>query len=351
MKKLNLEEAKAKFPVDTPVWYHPENDDRLARVASWVRGEVFEDLFNDYRANDLFLVKIKDVTAPVNVEHLEPRQHGEQHVPDSLKAPNVNEAVADVAKKYGVNPAMLQSMAYQESSENKQPIVGAVEVLTTPKAINVTTFMQQLREEIVSRTDLAQSEGALDVLAEYQHDAEKLQDSGQFADGYHTFDELYAHRVRLFVGLMHAHRNRAWWSTHYADGSGVSDGKFLIAGINTPEGAATYHIPKTETDHLPQGTFKFYAPEFDGHTADDVLQRLLSLHPISSPPAVIYHYSASINTARGSVSYDGVLEYPRPIAGIDDYHAVRAIIAEDGGQRDNPGLVNVLSLTAVGGGQ
>jgi len=61
---------------------------------------------------------------------------------------------------------------------------------------------------------------------------------------------------------------------------------------------------------------------------------------------VVYHYSASFNSARGSVSYDGVITFPGRITGIEDYQKVRAEIAKDGNV--TPDQVNVHSLTIVG---
>lgn len=64
------------------------------------------------------------------------------------------------------------------------------------------------------------------------------------------------------------------------------------------------------------------------------------------PIETVYHYSASINTARGTVSYDGVVTFTGRITGIEDYQKVRAKIAKDGNV--TPELVNVHSLTIVG---
>lgn len=227
--------------------------------------------------------------------------------------------------------------------------------MNQPKKIEVTTFLQTLKADASTCETRAE---VVHIIGEYLERAQELQKAGMFSDGYHTFDELYAHRVRLFTCLMHAHRNRAWWSTHYADESSVSDGKFIIAGINTPEGAATYHIPKTETDHLPQGTFRFYAPEFDGHTAADVLERLLSLNngrtegtavePVSPDreELVVYQYAASVNMALGSIHWDGVIT-ARLITGIEDYRAVRAEIARDGNVK-TPEQIQVHNLAMIG---
>ncbi len=60
----------------------------------------------------------------------------------------------------------------------------------------------------------------------------------------------------------------------------------------------------------------------------------------------VFHYSASINTPRGTVSYDGVIAFPGRITGIEDYRKVRAEIAKDGNV--TPEQVNVHSLTIVG---
>lgn len=65
-----------------------------------------------------------------------------------------------------------------------------------------------------------------------------------------------------------------------------------------------------------------------------------------APIETVYHYSASINTARGTVSYDGVITFPGRITGIEDYQKVRAEIAKDGNVA--PDAVNVHSLTIVG---
>ncbi|HHH7552884.1 TPA: hypothetical protein ACP2DR_004960, partial [Escherichia coli] len=102
-------------------------------------------------------------------------------------------------------------------------------------------------------------------------------DMGEVSDGYHTFNELYAHRVRLFSSLMHAYAELSWWSRKHSDGE-EWDG-WIIAGITTPEGEITYHLPVEEIEFLPEGTELEFGKEWDGHEANDVLGRLLSLRP------------------------------------------------------------------------
>lgn len=104
-------------------------------------------------------------------------------------------------------------------------------------------------------------------------------DMGEVSDGYHTFNELYAHRVRLFSTLMNAFPKSAWWSFQHHDGEQWEG--WVLAGIDTPEGEVTYHLPESEIEHLPKGTEIEFGKEWDGHTADDVLDRLLTLRPSS----------------------------------------------------------------------
>lgn len=105
---------------------------------------------------------------------------------------------------------------------------------------------------------------------------------GDVSDGYHTFNELYAHRVRLFSSLMHAYSGLSWWSRKHSDGEEWEG--WVIAGITTPEGEITYHLPVKEVEFLPEGTELELGKEWDGHEASDVLDRLLSLRPAIAEP-------------------------------------------------------------------
>lgn len=112
---------------------------------------------------------------------------------------------------------------------------------------------------------------------------------GQISDGYHTFDELYDHRVRLFSSLMRAYPHLSWWSEKHHDGT-AWDG-WIIAGIDTPAGTVSYHLPVSEIKHLPIIAALPVGKEWDGHTPNDVLERLKSLwgegaqHSASNLPA------------------------------------------------------------------
>lgn len=95
---------------------------------------------------------------------------------------------------------------------------------------------------------------------------------GEVSDGYHTFNELYNHRVRLFSTLMRAYPDKSWWSYKHSDGE-IWEG-WVLAGIETPAGMVTYHLPEKEIPYLPEGIELEFGKEWDGHTSEDVLERL-----------------------------------------------------------------------------
>ena len=96
---------------------------------------------------------------------------------------------------------------------------------------------------------------------------------GEFSDGYHTFNELYNHRMLLFSVICNQNKQNAWKSKKHADNTIFDD--YFIVGINTPEGQFTYHYQLKYWDMF-QVTELSTAPEYDGHTPSDIT-RLLSL--------------------------------------------------------------------------
>jgi len=98
--------------------------------------------------------------------------------------------------------------------------------------------------------------------------------TGQISYGCHTFDELYEHRCLLFVALLKTHPKMAWRSRLHADGTGDPD--WWIGGLNLPSGTVTYHLPTRLWALLDASGVESRerAPEWDGHTSKDVLERL-----------------------------------------------------------------------------
>lgn len=115
-----------------------------------------------------------------------------------------------------------------------------------------------------------------DIIAQADK-AERLQkqlDSGECSDGYHTFNELYYHRMCLFSIIVKQNKNLAWKSKLHSDGTMFDN--YFIVGIDTPNGQATYHYHIEHWDMFDCVELS-NAPEWDGHTAEDAIKRLLSL--------------------------------------------------------------------------
>lgn len=94
------------------------------------------------------------------------------------------------------------------------------------------------------------------------------------SDGYHTFDELYFHRMILFSVICKQNKEKSWKSKLHHDGTMFKD--YFIVGIDTPLGQYSYHYHMEYWDHFCEIAELEKAPKWDGHTPDQV-HRLLSL--------------------------------------------------------------------------
>ncbi len=95
---------------------------------------------------------------------------------------------------------------------------------------------------------------------------------GNTSDGYHTFNELYHHRAVLFSVIVKIFADRAWKSKLHADGT-MYNGMFIV-GIETPNGQATYHYDVDPYWNMFQCKEVDRAPEWDGHTPDQAIERI-----------------------------------------------------------------------------
>lgn len=98
-----------------------------------------------------------------------------------------------------------------------------------------------------------------------------MKDIGENHDGYHTFNELYEHRHLLFLNLIKDNK-KAWKSKKHKDGTMYDD--MFIAGLELENGIITYHLP-IKYWQLCRVYEIETAPEWDGHTPQDVCDRLL----------------------------------------------------------------------------
>lgn len=103
--------------------------------------------------------------------------------------------------------------------------------------------------------------------------APNIVNPSRLTDGYHSFQELYVHRMELFKVICHQNKSHAWKSKLHDDGTMYPN--YFIVGINTPEGSFTYHYKMEFWDSFNVAELD-RAPEWDGHTSADIT-RLHSL--------------------------------------------------------------------------
>ena len=114
------------------------------------------------------------------------------------------------------------------------------------------------------------------------------------SDGYHTFSELYQHRIALFIALCNAISGLSvlsrtqgkdktvfipvWRSKKHSDGELAFGGTWFVLGMFTEKGKQiTYHLPIESWNQTNFAETLEIAPEWDGHTPVDVLERLKNL--------------------------------------------------------------------------
>lgn len=99
---------------------------------------------------------------------------------------------------------------------------------------------------------------------------------GDISDGYHTFDELYHHRMILFATICNVYKEHSWKSWKHNDGTMYED--YFIVGVDTPQGQYSYHYHKDNWDYF-KVIERPNAPKWDGHQPKDI-KRLLSLNDL-----------------------------------------------------------------------
>lgn len=100
-------------------------------------------------------------------------------------------------------------------------------------------------------------------------------DTNKISDGYHTFEELYEHRIELWIRVC-ADWRKSWKTRTHSDGSRWNG--WFVLGLNDKKGEQiTYHLPEKYWSRLRKIKTIKIAPEYDGHTSNDVIERLQRL--------------------------------------------------------------------------
>ena len=103
------------------------------------------------------------------------------------------------------------------------------------------------------------------------------------SDWYHTFWELYKHRIHLFIALCWIYQYawndwdwaeciRSWKHFDWTEFKG-----WFILQLETDQWQISYHLPEQYWDKCWFTKTKDRANEWDWHTSDDVLERLLAI--------------------------------------------------------------------------
>lgn len=119
----------------------------------------------------------------------------------------------------------------------------------------------------------------------------EVENYSKVSDGYHTIEELYDHRITLYIALCKARQDftyhgdarnhmgdekTVWRSELHSDGSSY-DGWFILGMGRNKGGQITYHIPIERWDETDFAETLDKAPKWDKHTSADVLERIKTL--------------------------------------------------------------------------
>ena len=106
-----------------------------------------------------------------------------------------------------------------------------------------------------------------------------MEEANKVSDGYHTFGEVYQHRVVLYLLLCKVLQKQGYylWRSKFHDDKSCIEGYFLL-GVNTKEGEQiTYHIRNHHWNSTDFANTLAVGPKYDGHTPQDVVTRLVNI--------------------------------------------------------------------------
>ena len=127
-------------------------------------------------------------------------------------------------------------------------------------------------------------------IVHYNNEIQKMKieqwiDINDLSDWYHTFWELYKHRIHLFIALCRhityiMNKEPTWYewlikSKKHHDRAGYD--WWFIVQLETGNWQISYHLPNEYWDECDFIETKEHANEWDWHTSDDVLERLLNI--------------------------------------------------------------------------
>lgn len=163
---------------------------------------------------------------------------------------------------------------------------------------------------------------------------------GELSDSYHTFNELYHHRSLLFLSLcITSFKSKAWKSLLHHDNekNPMYSGMFIM-GIDTPYGQASYHFDIDPYWSMSKGVKELdRAPEFDGHTSDQAIERIFKYaQQLGNPVTRNIDDEMNVYTAKGPFEVIGGIN-GTPITPVRNDRKKRGNMFDDPEQVDNAG--------------
>lgn len=117
---------------------------------------------------------------------------------------------------------------------------------------------------------------------EIQEEINNSEQRGDYSDGFHTFNELYEFRKAYNAALFNEWAKQGLYETHkswkHSDGEECFGGGWFIVVAILPTGQISNHYPAKDWDAFKIEEVEKAKYEFDGHTAQDVLDRISALY-------------------------------------------------------------------------
>ena len=157
--------------------------------------------------------------------------------------------------------------------------------MTDKRLIDANALEKRMDEKV---KELANGNGwhdhyvsGFDDAIAYVEAAPTIKVDGNTSDGYHTFNELYDHRAKLFSVVVRNYPDLCWKARLHHDGT-MYEGMFIV-GINTPNGQASYHYDIDPYWNMFDCKVLARAPEWDGHTPQQAIDRIAALETAAVP--------------------------------------------------------------------
>lgn len=110
------------------------------------------------------------------------------------------------------------------------------------------------------------------------YDQETELDKGEISDGYHTFNELYEFRKMYNAAVFNAWAKEGLYDVHksirHSDGIECFGGGWFIVMAMLPGGQISNHYKMEDWDLFQIPEVEIVKYSYDGHSAQDVLNRL-----------------------------------------------------------------------------